>query len=72
MYNRRVCPLCEDGKIYEAPRWYDCTFCQGTGVISMSKYMQYVRDHKSMYNMYDPEEREQVRVMIKTTSGGHY
>lgn len=72
MYKHKVCPLCEDGKIFDTTKCYDCTFCHGKGVISMSKYMQYVRDHKSMYNLYGPEEREQVRAMIKITNGGHY
>jgi len=72
MSNSRICPLCEDGKIFDKTKWYDCTFCHGKGVISMSKYMRYVRDHKSMYKIYDPEDREQVRTMIKTTNGGHY
>ena len=72
MSKHKICPLCEDGKIYESPRWYDCTFCHGSGVISINKYMRYVRDHKSVYNIYDPEDREQVRVMIKTTNGGYY
>ena len=46
-----ICPICGGyGSLYGEPESYKykntCCFCKGYGRISITKYMQYVRDHK--------------------------
>ncbi len=58
--NDKQCPLCEDGWIFEDNKRYECSFCHGIGVISIKKYLKYVIDHKALYQLYNPEPREQI------------
>lgn len=50
-----MCPVCGgSGKIDDGnyaymtyhDNWYKCSYCGGRGSISITKYMQYVRDHR--------------------------